>query len=261
MRRMNQYLRRFFSLQLAFLIQNRLRISLFLGALGILFVHQLFLKENSIQRRFYSPPPQYIEHMSFGHRQTIGDALWLRLLQNLDYCGEAFEVEDEGGPALCQKGWAFQMLWSISDLDPRFEALYRLGGVILSVVLSDVEGAAQLFDRGVERFPEDWALSYRAAFHFLEEVNDQEKAARLLVQAGQHGAPEWVFSLAARLETERGRAIFAESILLDALESLPDSRFRGRIEERLEMVRAELAKSEYPDPGGRERDPAGERTN
>ena len=105
---------------------------------------------------------------------------------------------------------------------------------MLSVLVDDREGAAALFNKGVQHFPEDWELIYRAAYHELFEMQEPEKAAKLLKKAGERGAPRWVYALSSKLYTKLGQAAFAKSILEDVLKNTDADG------EHVDRVRAEL---------------------
>ncbi|MBX3035257.1 MAG: hypothetical protein KF865_15170 [Bdellovibrionaceae bacterium] len=161
-------------------------------------------------------PPQ-IQHLTFGFKEHTADMLWLRAVQDFDYC------ENEIAKQTCQaSGWLYHMLDTITDLAPHFRMPYATGGLALTVLVNDFPGASKIFDKGVERFPRDWPLLSRAAYHALYEEKDKPKAARLLKMAGEAGGPPWYFALATRLSNESGDIHFGE-ILLKQLESEPNT--------------------------------------
>jgi hypothetical protein len=184
-------------------------------------------------------PPAHLKLFTFGFRENVSDSLWLRLIQDIDHC------EHGRKDGLCRedKGWVFHMLDAVTSISPRFRSPYAFGGSVLSVLISDVEGARIIHDRGVEQFPTDWYILYQAAYHYLNEVKEPERAAELLIQAGKNGAPGWVFSLAAKLYTAEGKAFLAKTVIEDMLRKDPDSRFAPRLRQRLQEADAELAKA------------------
>lgn len=193
------------------------------------------------------PPPRGIEHFSLGYNENLSDSLWLRVIQDIDHCdaGEVKRGEQCKGTPL---GWVFRMLEAITNLTPTFRMPYNHGATILSVVVNDKEGARQIFDRGIEQFPNDWSLQFRAAYHYLYEIGDDRKAAELLTMAGKNGAPQWVYGLAARLYTKEGQAELAKTVLQSVLEEDPDSKYaeklRGRLAQLEEIIRTDAAKPE-----------------
>ncbi|WP_413288248.1 tetratricopeptide repeat protein [Bdellovibrio sp. HCB337] len=178
-------------------------------------------------------PPAGIEHFTFGHKDVTADFFWVRAIQDFDYC------DHQIGKNLCVgKGWLYRMLNSITDLSPKFRMPYATGAIALSVMVSDVEGAARIFDKGVEQFPTDWKILYRAAYHYLYEVKDKKKAADLFVKAGRNGAPQWVFSLAGGLYNESNERAAAEAILQEMIKTEVDPAIIKRLEEKLANIRS-----------------------
>jgi hypothetical protein len=203
-----------------------------------------FSTEQEDATRILIPPPKHLEYFSFGYNENVSDSLWLRVIQDIDHC-DAGVVKNGQQCVGTPMGWVYQMLAAIADLTPSFRMPYNHGATILSVVVNDREGAKRIFDRGVEQFPKDWSLQYRAAYHYLYEMKDQTKAAELLNLAGKNGAPPWVFALAARLYTAEGQAFLAKSILESVLEDEPDSKYaeqlKGRLTQLNEIIRKEAA--------------------
>lgn len=138
--------------------------------------------------------------------------------------------------AQCRLGWVFNMIDTITDLAPKFELVYSLGATVLSIVVDDREGARLIFEKGIRQFPDDWSLSYRAAYHYLYEIKEPRRAAELLEHAGRKGAPPWVFSLAARLYTDLGRAELGITILEDALKRDYKGHGVDKIKQRLDQL-------------------------
>lgn len=209
----------------------------------------------------YLAPPRQIKQFSFGYDESIADSIWLRVVQDIDYCdqkatgGEASSESDQAVPAesdsnVIQKGgfqandvnrcrdqsWVFSMLDAVTTLAPNFRIPYSVGGTLLSVVVRDYGGSSIIFDRGVARFPNDWQLEYKSAFHYLYDIDDKKKAAELLVQAANNGGPQWLFSLAAKLYTAEGQAFLAKSVIQQLLDRDPDARFAERLKERLRQA-------------------------
>ncbi len=234
-------------------------------------------EERTVARRVFLIPPQEIARFTLGYNELVADVFWLRLIQDLDQCGthgvSAVVTSVEEGQkiqelmakrALCQKGWSFHMLDAITELAPRFESPYTHGAPTLSIIVDDDEGARIIYDKGVARLPKKWSVAMGAAYHYLIELKDPLRAAQLLVQAGQNGAPSWVVSLAARLYTEAGQAMLAKVILSDALRRAEEtgSPFQQRLRERLVQADQVLERERQKNrDGAGESSPAQQRTN
>jgi tetratricopeptide (TPR) repeat protein len=128
------------------------------------------------------------------------------------------------------------MLDSITNLSPNFRIPYAAGALALTVVITDIDGATKIFDKGVKAFPNDWPLLYRAAYHYLYEVNDKKRAAELLIAAGKNGAPSWVFSLAGRLYSDSGKLDLAKALLEQMIQEKQDPAIIDRVRKKIESM-------------------------
>ncbi len=168
--------------------------------------------EASTQRRNLEPlfvkPPDFLEHAVFGYREVAAHTMWIRTIQDLDYCEKKSHKKTAG----CLNQWAFHMMDKATDLLPNYRSIYSLGTVYLSIILDDQEGSGRLYEKAIANFPHDWHLSYKAAYYYIYERPNELKAAQLLKNAGLHGAPKWVFSLASRLYTKAGKAELGEAM-------------------------------------------------
>lgn len=180
------------------------------------------------KRALISPPPN-VEYFSFGYQMSIADSLWIRALQDFDYC------ENVLGKNLCEgNGWLAKMLDSITNLAPDYQLVYRTGGLALTILVSDYPGASKIFDKGVKIFPNDQQLLYRAGYHAMFEEKNNEKAAGLFTAAAKNGAPEWLYSLAVRLYSDGGRKELAlklyEQLKVDGTSDALLERMKKKIE-------------------------------
>lgn len=174
-------------------------------------------------------PPLALEHFHFGFRLPMADLLWLRTLQDFDYCEQPLAKN------LCRgQGWLFQTLDLTTQLDPQFRMAYSAGGMALSIIVSDIPGASRLFDKGVAAFPKDWVIAYKAAYHALYEEKDTLKAANLMKKAAEYGAPDWVYVLSGRLYTEAGQRELAERVLGEMKALGLDEKVQERLRQKIE---------------------------
>ncbi len=201
--------------------------------------------------------------------------MWIRAIQDFDYCGnDAAEAplsesqilapgvqknKDELKPEfshllheitsanqnqkVCKSGWLFHMLDAVTELAPKFRAVYTMGATSLSVVLNDYEGASRLYTKGVKQFPGDWKLPYHAAYHFMFDKQDLARAADMLKLAAENGAPPWVHSLAARAYTATGQGELAIRTLL-AFREYTSGDLRKEVDQRIERIRRVLVDSQ-----------------
>lgn len=185
------------------------------------------------QARQLIPPPQHIERMSFGFNEVMADSLWIRAVQDFDYC------EQQIANNICKNNsWLYLMLDAITNLSPSFRMPYATGSLALTIIISDIDGATKIFDKAVKAFPKDWPILYRAAYHYLYEVKDKKRAAELLIQAGQNGAPPWVFALAGRLYSDSGSLDLAESLLQQMITEGQDPAVIKRLQDKINSMKS-----------------------
>lgn len=183
--------------------------------------------------RFLISPPPMIHRMSFGYAEAIADSLWIRSLQDFDYCDQQIAER------VCKNNsWLYKMIDAITELSPKFRIAYAAGALALTVIITDVDGATKIFEKGVKEFPNDWPILYRAAYHYMYEVKDNKRAAELLIQAGQNGAPTWVFTLAGRLYSDAGHLELAESLLQEMKQTNQDPTLIKRLQDKINSMKA-----------------------
>lgn len=199
----------------------------------------------------YLVPPKDLKFFSLGYDEILADGLWLRVIQDFDYCGQTAAVQPKSPssgvapvnpdfiPEKCVNGWVYHMVDSVTELAPKFRMAYSSGGVMLSTVIHDIAGASAIFDKGSARFPTNWQILYYASYHALASENNNEKAADLLVKAAKNGAPPWTYALAAKLYTRVGKALFAKAVLTEIIQD-QDERWVPSLKKRLEEVELEI---------------------
>jgi hypothetical protein len=200
----------------------------------------------------YLIPPKGLDKFSFGYELTMADSLWIRAIQLFDVCDEfkaqvmrpkvgATDNAQEAEPiAHCHKGVLFKFLDVATDLDPDFRIIYRAGAPIMSVLISDVEGARILLEKGLAKFPTDRNLLMIASYHSLFELNNKAAASDYLRRLGDAGGPPWVYSLSVKLMSEAGEGEAAEALAQSLLESEKlqgDERVVKKLQMRLDEIR------------------------
>lgn len=229
---------------------------------------------NERNKDSFLAPPELIHHFSLGYHESMADSLWVRWAQDVDLCvkqkksRENFNTENKIDDTLiksknkaintelesinislsqmpkkdvCDEGWSYLILDAITNLAPKFKSPYKLGAPTLSVILEDHMGAKKIFDKGIIQYPDDWSLLYRAAYHYLFELRDLERAAVLLKSAADKGAPDWVNSLAARIYSATGQLELGISTLENYLKMIKNEGRRKDIELRIANLKKLLA--------------------
>jgi hypothetical protein len=217
---------------LAAFLQLTLVFFFFLGS-----VFSLSLGRRSETVKDFLPPPPQIENYSFGLRFQLADLFWVRAIQDFDFCESLVAKKTCRG-----QSWLFQILDAATRLDASYYPVYSHGGLALTVIISDYEGASLIFDRGVENFPDRWQLLYRAGYHALYEERNFAKAADLYRRAGENGGPQWLPKLVQRLEDPALRLELAERMLSDLRTRQEDAIFIEKMEAKIEELRAQLAR-------------------
>lgn len=201
-------------------------------------------------KKSYIAPPKLIEHFNGGFKVQVADSLWVRALQDFDFCSEIKPNSEQalkGQPPECVgKSWLFNVLDVATTLDPHFDAaIYQTGGLALTVIISDYAGASVIFDRGVRIHPTTWPLLYSAAYHAHIEEKNKVKAARLYLAAAENGAPNWIKLMAGRLAGEGGDMDYAEQILQTMIETNQDVTYIDLLRKKLETLKSQIkAKSQ-----------------
>jgi tetratricopeptide (TPR) repeat protein len=108
---------------------------------------------------------------SLGNKRLISSILWITTLLESDTTH--YKRRD-------LSSWMYLRFMSIATLDPKFYENYLWGGMYLSIVKDDLEGAAEIFERGLEYYPEDFKLIYQAGFHYYSEMGNFERGLELL---------------------------------------------------------------------------------
>ncbi len=215
--------------------------------LGIGFFGGTF-KERE-KKPLYFAPPDILQHFSLGYRDFLANLLWLRFIQDADFCSfEQGKPMYKGSKKHCELGWSYNMAEAISELAPRFKTLYTLSPVIMSVFTGDKKGAERILLKGLKYFPKDWRINFYMAYLYAVDIKKPELAARYAYQSAENGGPDWLYSLSAKQYGEAKQFILGEAVLKELLKRNPTGRQRARIEERLREFRKEYAQKNPLEP-------------
>ncbi|MDZ4662178.1 MAG: hypothetical protein SGJ18_11235 [Pseudomonadota bacterium] len=176
----------------------------------------------------------------------------MRWLQSIDLCTQSGGFNEEvfnttkktldpkQNIGKCELGWSYQMLDRITDLNPDLQIAYRVGITSLSVFVKDYKGGSLLIEKAMRRYPKNWIMAYRGAYHYMFEDINPDRAAELLFIAAKNGGPIWLASLAAKLNMEQSKDEFALKYLLEIREQFPDSEHQVGIERRIAEIKKRL---------------------
>lgn len=205
------------------------------------------IQNGPVKQRLY--PPLGLTSFNLGYNDILADMLWIRVIQDIDYCENASAEKSYNTgisaeealaatvkPSRCNRGWVFQYLNLVTDLAPRFRSVYYIGASSLAVGVDDKEGAKILIEKGIKNFPREWRLSYLGSYIYLFEFQQPERAADLLMQASQYGGPNWLPILASRLYSNTGRKALGRSVLIEYLKTNPGGKAEERARQRLKEL-------------------------
>jgi hypothetical protein len=201
---------------------------LFLAAL-IFCAQALFTHPVGQQRTVYVAPPLEIKYLTFGYSSQLADTFWLRAIQDTEYCEQMISEKTCVG-----KSWLYNVINLTVELDPNFAEAYYYGGLSLTVLIEDIPGATDIFDKGTAKFKHEWPLLYAAAYHALFEQKNPLKASKLYLMAANSGAPPWVRMAAGKLAIQGGDKAAAREILEQMIRSEQDPRWIKQLHEKLE---------------------------
>ena len=193
----------------------------------------------------YFAPPPVIKHFAFGFPDLYADLLWVRLLQDVDFCASEKGLPKYDGKTSyqCEKGWSYKVTDTLTELAPRFLKAYIIAGSIMGVIMGDQEGAKAIYDKGLKRFPNNWRLLFGAGHHYLSEIQDREKGAELLLRSAQNGGPLWLYDLSATQYEKTGNTLIAYKILQDFSRNCKALSFCRHIRKRLSALKKQLQHS------------------
>ena len=170
---------------------------------------------------------------SMGNKRLLSDLLWIQTLLESDE--SHYKKRD-------LNSWMYLRFLNISVLDPYFYENYMYGGLYLSIVKDDVVGAAEIFERGLVYYPEDYKLNYYAGFNYYFEQGNFEKGLHFLEKIQSHPkAPEHIKFLVGKLKFETtGNYEIALEFLKVQLDETKDEVLKNKIEGEIYALQTEL---------------------
>lgn len=206
----------------------------------LLFIASIFL----LQRRIDSykgraekiealrllPPGRYIRPLTLGYNQMAADLIWLKAIQLI---GEK-EISPEG------YDWIYHVLNVVTDLDPKFDYAYQVGGVVLATLGDQFDKSNALLEKGLKENPKVWQIPFYLGFNHFFYLKDYKRAADYMSIASQlPGSPRYVPFLASRLYTQAKDPDTGMKFLSRVYENTRDERIRAEIEVRIKELKVE----------------------
>jgi tetratricopeptide (TPR) repeat protein len=108
----------------------------------------------------------FLKFFSLGNKRLLGNLVWIQTLLESDL--EKYSGEEKNS-------WMYHRFRTISELDPLFYHNYLWGGMYLSIIKDDLEGASDIYERGLLYYPHDYDLNYNIGFNYYFEMGNLEK--------------------------------------------------------------------------------------
>lgn len=217
------------------------KLNIFIGSrnVGLILLSVLFFlfsailsKPPGLNRTDYIAPPEIIKNLTAGLNVQMADSFWLRSVQDFEFC-DSLQTNNQ-----CKgKSWLFQIINVVVILDKNFYEAFYYGALALTIIISDYDGASEIFNKAVTQYPNKWPLLYAAGYHALVEEKNKTKAAKLYYEAGKLGAPDWVRMMAGKLAADGGDVNYAEQILEGMIKLNDQPEYVKRLQEKLSEVR------------------------
>lgn len=181
----------------------------------------------------YLPTGRLLRAASLGYEMLFADVLWART--TLLFGKNVYR------PDRRWYAWLFHMIDLSTDLDPRFKAAYKYGGLMLRFDGVFVDQSSLIFQKGMVGRPDLWDFPFGIAMNYFMHKKDRETAARYMEMAARmDGSPFYLRNLAASLHSESGDLESALAFLQEELRSLPEDRPELR-----SAVQVKIRETEY----------------
>lgn len=162
-----------------------------------------------------------------GYDALAADVVWLQAIQ---YVGDQMAARrDLVG--------LYPLLDAVTELDPKYQVVYYLGGTALVALDRRPDEAVRLLEKGRRALPDDWQVPFLLGYTYLFYYQDYAAAARYIEEAAARvGRPTYLTALAARLHAQAGSPDAALAFLDRMRRQTTDPAVRAGIEERMAEV-------------------------
>lgn len=139
------------------------------------------------------PRGEYLKPALLGYHNLGADIAWLRLLQVL---GKKRNTPDE-------YEWLYHAMDVITTLDPQYDYVYYVGGVVLTNLANRVDLSNRLLEKGFRENPREWSIPFLLGYNHYFILGDVAKAADYIAAAARlSGGPAYLPGLASRMYAE-----------------------------------------------------------
>lgn len=170
--------------------------------------------------------------LSAGNKRLFTDLLWVQTLLESDL--EHYKKDD-------LNSWMYIRFLTISHLDPYFYENYIYGGQYLGIVKDDLQGAVNLYLRGIKFYPDDYRLLYHLGFTYYFEMANYIEGAHYLNMIKDHPkAPHFVKTIVNKLQFENAQNFdLALAYLRDVISRTTDKLFLEKLHKDYYALKAE----------------------
>lgn len=174
----------------------------------------------------------FLKLFSMGNKRFISDLIWVQTL---------LESDDSHYKKRDLNSWMYIRFNNIAALDPNFYQNYLWGGIYLSIIKDDRLGAAEIFEKGLKIFPDDYDLNFNASFNYYAQLGNYSRAYELLKKIQHHPkSPAFLPTLAAKIKFQndfdyQGTIEF----LLEQYKTTKDEMVKQKIEKNIYALKAE----------------------
>ncbi len=175
----------------------------------------------------------FLKFFSMGNKRLISNIIWIQTLLESDV--EHYSKKDKNS-------WMYHRFLSIAELDPIFYENYLWGGMYLSIVKDDIFGAADIYERGLKLYPDDYNLNFNAGYNYVIEIGENEKGLKLLDKIKNHPrAPVFLPSLVEKVRYEiTSDASTALAFLNESLLLANEASIQKKIKNDIYAIQAEI---------------------
>jgi hypothetical protein len=175
---------------------------------------------------------EFLKIFSIGNKKLISNALWIQTL---------LESDEEKLSDKYTHSWMYHRFKTISALDPKFYENYLWGGMYLSIIKDDLEGAAEIYDLGLNYYPDDYNLNYNSGFNLYFEMDNYQAGLPRLEKIQNHPKAPWrIKFLVNKLRFETNKNFEqALSFLEFQLETTEDNFLKEKIKKDIYSLKVE----------------------
>jgi hypothetical protein len=166
---------------------------------------------------------------SIGNKKLISNSIWIQTLLESD----EEQIKDHK-----THSWMYHRFKTIAILDPKFYENYLWGGMYLSIIKDDLEGAAEIYDLGLKHYPDDYNLNYNSGFNLYFEMDNFKDGLSRLEKIQSHPKAPWRIKFLVnklKFETEKNFNQALEFLNLQ-LFSTQDAFLKRKIEDDIKAL-------------------------